>query len=115
MDNFTDIGFDFQYARTMNIGSFTLHSSLIKETESRDSTTIVNKYNFNSFKIDGNLYLNNGLGATIGYFNSSGSKDTNVGSFTGKPNSSGLIYQIEYLPWYNTKFSIQYVAYSKFD
>lgn len=115
MDNFTDIGVDFQFARTMNIGSFTLHSSLIKETENRDSIATVNKYSFNSFKIDGNLYLNNGLGATVGYFNSSGTKDTNVGSFTGKPNSSGLIYQIEYLPWYNTKFSIQYVAYSKFD
>jgi hypothetical protein len=114
MDNFTDVGLDLSYARTMNIGSFTLHSSLIKESESRNST--VKNFDFSSFKIDGNLYLKNGLGATAGYFNSSGTEDPDVvGSTTGKPNSSGMIYQIEYLPWYNTKFSIQYVTYSKFD
>ncbi len=115
-DNFTDLGFDFQYAHTMNVGSLTLHSSLIKETENReDSTLTSSKYNFNSFKVDGNLYLKNGLGATVCYFNRSGSEDTNIGSLNNKPNSSGLIYQIEYLPFYNTKFSIQYVAYNKFD
>ena len=114
MDNFTDVGLDLSYARTMNIGSFTLHSSLIKESESRNST--VKNFDFSSYKLDGNLYLKNGLGGTVGYFNSSGTEDPDVvGSNTGKPNSSGMIYQIEYLPWYNTKFSIQYVTYSKFD
>ena len=114
MDNFTDVGVDFQYARTFTSGTFTLHSSLIKESESRNST--VHNFNYNSFKLDGNVYLKNGLGATMGYFNSSGTADADVvGSVTGKPNSSGLMYQIEYLPWYNTKFSIQYVAYNKFD
>jgi hypothetical protein len=114
MDNFTDVGLDLSYARTMNIGSFTLHSSLIKESESRNST--VKNFDFSSYKLDGNLYLKNGLGATVGYFNSSGTEDPDVvGSNTGKPNSSGMIYQIEYLPWYNTKFSIQYLTYSKFD
>ena len=108
MDNFTDFGLDLSYARTFNNGSFTLHSSLIKENESRNAT--VNNYNFSSYKIDGNLYLKNGLGATIGYFNSSGTADASVESLTSKPNSNGLIYQIEYLPWYNTKFSIQYVT-----
>ncbi len=114
MDKYTDIGFDLQYEHTMTDGTFVLHSSLIKENESRNSS--VNNYNFNNFKIDGNLYLKDGLGATVGYFNSTGSVDADVvASSTNKPNSNGFIYQIEYLPWYNTKFSIQYVTYSKFD
>jgi hypothetical protein len=112
MDNFTDVGFDLQYTHTLTFGSVTMHSSFIKEKENRTG----NKCNFNSFKIDANLYLNNGFGGALAYFNSSGTEDADVvGSVTGKPNSSGLIYQLEYLPWYNTKFSIQYVAYSKFD
>ena len=114
MDKFTDVGFDLQYEHTFTPGTFVLHSSLIKENESRNSS--VNNYNFSNFKIDGNFYLKEGLGATVGYFNSSGSIDADVvASSTNKPNSSGFIYQIEYLPWYNTKFSIQYVTYSKFD
>ena len=114
LDKFTDIGFDFQYEHTLNVGSLILHTSFIKETESRNASA--KNFDFSSYKIDGNLYLKNGLGATLGYFNTSGSVDADVvGSLTNKPNSNGLIYQIEYLPWYNTKFSIQYVAYNKFD
>jgi hypothetical protein len=59
--------------------------------------------------------MKNGFGATLGYFNTSGSEDSNVGSFTNKPNSEGFIAQLEYLPWYNTKFALQYVLYNKFD
>lgn len=114
IDKFTDVGFDLQLEHTLNTGTLVLHSSLIRETEKRNST--ITNFHFNSFKIDGNLYLKNGLGATIGYFNSSGTKDADmVESSTNKPNSNGFIYQIEYLPWYNTKFSIQYVTYSKFN
>jgi len=116
MNKMTDVGFDFQFEKRLSIGAFTLHSSLINETEVRDTSSTENiKLNFNSFKIDGNLYLKNGLGATLGYFNTSGSVDENVGSDTNKPNSNGFIAQIEYLPWYNTKFALQYVSYNKFD
>ena len=115
-ENFTDIGFDFQYERSLPFGAFTLHTSLINETENRDtSITHHIKLNFSSFRIDGNLYLKNGIGATIGYFNSSGSQDEAIGSFTNKPNSNGIIFELEYLPWYNTKFSLQYVSYNTFD
>lgn len=116
MSEMTDVGFDFQFERRLPIGAFTLHSSLITESERRDTSLTQNiKLNFNSFKIDGNLYFKDGLGVTLGYFNTSGSEDINVGSLTNKPNSSGFITQLEYLPWYNTKFALQYVSYDKFD
>jgi len=116
MNKITDIGFDFQFERRLPIGAFTLHSSFISESERRDTSLTQNvKLKFNSFKIDGNLYFKNGLGATLGYFNTSGSEDSNVGSLTNKPNSDGFIAQFEYLPWYNTKFALQYVMYNKFD
>jgi hypothetical protein len=112
----TDVGFDLQYERRLAFGAFTLHSSLINETEVRDTSSTQNvKLNFNSFKVDGNLYLKNGLGATLGYFNTSGAVDENVASATNKPDSNGFIAQLEYLPWFNTKFAVQYVAYNKFD
>jgi len=112
----TDVGFDLQFERRLPVGAFSMHSSFIHETEVRDTSDTQNvRLNFNSFKIDGNLYLKNGLGFTLGYFNTSGSSDANVGSFTNKPDSDGFIAQLEYLPWYNTKFALQYIAYSKFD
>ena len=116
MDKITDYGYDFQFERRLSFGAFTLHSSLINEKEDRDITsTVSRKIDFNSFKVDGNLYLKNGLGATFGYFYTNGSVDPNVTSWSNKPDSNGFIGQLEYLPWYNTKFALQYVAYSKFD
>ena len=115
LDKFVDIGVDLQYERSMTFGSLSLHSSYTAETETRD-LSIEGKYNFQSFKLDGNLFFKNGCGGTIGYFNNTGSADiANFKYGDNKPNSSGFIFQIEYLPWYNTKFAAQYVAYSKFD
>ncbi len=116
MNKITDVGFDFQFERRLAVGAFSMHASLINENEVRDvSPTQSDKLSFNSFKVDGNLYLKNGLGGTLGYFNTKGTEDENVGSLTNKPDSNGFIAQLEYLPWYNTKFALQYVAYNKFD
>jgi hypothetical protein len=115
LDKFVDIGVDVQYERALSYGNFSLHSSYVSERETRDLST-EGTYKFNSFKLDVNGYLKNGCGATIGYFNNTGSTDVvNFPNGDNKPNSSGFIFQIEYLPWYNTKFATQYVAYQKFD
>jgi len=117
-DDFTDLGFDFQYQRSLTIGYFSLHSSFIHEIEKRNVSEANSggDLNFNSFKIDGNLYFKNGLGATLGYFNSWGTQDLAVvDSQTGKPNSNGVIAQLGYMPWYNTRFTIQYTIFNKID
>ena len=115
LDKFVDVGVDLQYERALPFGAFSLHSSYVSENETRDLSVETN-YNFQSFKVDVNGYLKNGCGATIGYFNNTGSPDVvNFPNGDYKPNSSGFIFQLEYLPWYNTKFATQYVAYQKFD
>lgn len=116
MDNFTDLGFDLQLEQVLTFGQFNLHSSLIHEKERRDeSGSQHTSLSFNAFRIDGSLYFKKGLGTTVGYFNTFGSDDDAIGSFNNKPNSSAFLLQLEYLPWYNTKFILQYIAYSKFD
>lgn len=117
LDKFIDVAFDMQYERTLPSGTFTLHTSLTNEKETRDDGMgMLQDYKFQSFKIDGNLFLKNGLGATLGYFNHSGDPDeAAIPSGTFKPNSSGFITQIEYMPWRNTKFAAQYISYLRFD
>ena len=115
-NEFRDIAFDFQYEHNLPFGALTFHSSYTHETETRQVTkTISNEFDFNTLKVDGNLYMKKGLGATMGYFFTQGSRDMNVGSWSNRPDSNGFIGQIEYLPWYNTKFALQYVAYNKFN
>jgi len=121
-DHYTDIGFDLQYEYMLPKSIITVHSSLIQESRTLNATFLAGATDapsskLNSFKIDGNIYFQKGVGLTVGYFNVYGSTDYKFynGNSNGKPDSNGSMFEITYLPWYNTKFSIQYVMYNKFD
>jgi hypothetical protein len=118
-DHYIDIGIDLQYEYSLPSAILSVHSSLIHEKRKLDATyanDISNiSSNLNSFKIDGNVYFNRGIGFTLGYFNLTGDKNNIYGTYNGKPDSNGTLVELNFLPWYNTKFSIQYVMYNKFD
>jgi hypothetical protein len=61
-------------------------------------------------------------GYTLGYFQTTGTADPVLyapdqvtGSRTGSPNSSGLIGEVDYNPWQNTRVGLQYVSYNRFN
>ena len=126
-DNFNDMGLDAQYEFQFSKGQFTLHTNYLNEKQTLNATYADNgsdnlKNHLNQFNIDGSVFLKKGMNFTLGYFNTSGSKDTGLyapneidGSNVGTPDSSGLRTQIDVLPWENTKISLQYFAYSKFN
>ena len=126
-DKYTDVGFDLNYERPFGSNQLTVHTTYINEKRSLDGTfndggSASNSLNLNSFKVVGNYYLHQQVGFSLGYFMLSGDGDAILyapgaieGSAMGSPNSNGFIAEFDYLPWYNTKFGIQYVAYSKFN
>ena len=126
-DDYTDIGLDAQYEITFPVGSFVLHPSMYWETQkmnaSFDSMAVQNPTNhLNSLKISGELFFNKGVGLSLGYFSLSGSSDNILyqpspvsGSRVGAPTSNGMIAEVDYLPWSNIKFSLQYIYYNKFN
>lgn len=126
-DRYTDVGFDLNYERPFGDNDLTVHTTYINEKRSLDGTfdasgSASNSLSLNSFKVVGNYYLHQQIGFSFGYFDMSGDGDPILyapgavdGSAMGSPNSNGFIAQFEYLPWYNTKFGIQYVGYSKFN
>ena len=127
-DDYTDVAFDAQYERQLTNGQFTIHTAYIHENQKLNasfsggnSQNLENK--LNKFNLDGSLYFKQqGLNLTAGYFDVTGSSDnvlyapaTVSGSNTALPNSNGIRTQIDYLPWENTKLSLQYFAYNKFN
>ncbi len=126
-DKYTDIGFDAQYEATIGTGTLIAHSTYIAEKQNLDATyeaggTTNPSNNLNTFKIDCGYDLPAGYAFTLGFFNTAGDVNPAMyspsaidGSRTGKPDSNGLIAQISYLPWLNTQFTLQYVAYNKFN
>lgn len=126
-DNYTDVGFGLQYERYFNQGQFTLHGSYVIENQNLNATYATSGSEFqkdkiNSFKTDASIYLRRGYKFTLGYFDYTGTTDKGIfapgavsGSRTGSPDSDGLMAQVDYLPWKNTKFSLIYTAYGKFN
>lgn len=126
-DNYTDVGVDLQYERYFPRGQFTFHSSYVTENQDLNATyasagSQFLKDNIHSFKTDASIYFRRGYKLTLGYFDYTGSPDQGLytpasvsGSRTGSPNSDGFITQVDYLPWKNTKISLIYTAYGKFN
>jgi len=126
-DDFADLAFDLQYEYQFSKGQFTLHTGYTSENQTLnssfgagDSQNLNN--HLNEFNINGSLFFTKGFMFTTGYFNTVGSSDNGLyapadvdGSINGLPNSNGVRTQFDFLPWENTKFSVQYFSYGKFN
>ena len=62
------------------------------------------------------------IGASFQYFSIWGDSDPVLfapaavtGSGNGSPNSNGEVLEVDYLPWLNTKLSVQYIMYNRFN
>lgn len=125
-NKYTDIAFDAQYEYNMNNTYITAHATYIHEKQDLDAEfeegVRAESYKLNSFRANANIYFLRKYAFVLAYFDISGDKNTLFytpdpidGSRTGKPNSNGIIAQVDYLPWYNTRFSLQYVIYNNFN
>ncbi len=121
-DRYTDVALDAQYERKVGKGNVTAHTTWIHETEKLPASVAAgaatNASNtLHTFKIDGAYYTAGRVGLTASYFSTGGDADAlrYPGSVTGSPNSSGVVGELDFLPWLNTRFTLQYVAYNKFD
>ena len=136
-DRFVDLGFDAQYQFRGDPHSASFRSSWIHEYQRLDASRALglaaNSSNtLDTFKLKTSYLYQDTYGATVAYFCTSGSADTGLfapapitGSANGKPNSNGWIFELDWLPfvhsplefapWAQTKLSLQYVAYNKFN
>lgn len=121
-DRYTDVAVDAQYERRVGKGNVTAHSTWIHEAQSLDASFAAGaasnpSNSLKTFKIDGSYYTPGRVGFTVGYFSTTGDADAlrYPGSSSGRPNSNGVIGELDFLPWLNTRFTLQYVAYDKFD
>lgn len=118
-DKYSDLAVDATYQLPMgNSNQFTLHAVYVHEKQTLDSTVASSPNNtLKQTRIDGNYEFAHNGKLTLGYFNTQGSTNATLYSAnrTSSPDSAGFIAEADYLPWENTKFSLQYTNYTKFD
>ena len=129
----TDVGFDTQYEFLGARDSFSLQARYILEYQNLSASQALglssNSFNnLHSLHLKGTYYYKQMIGLNVGYFNIQGSSDPLLYgdvSANNSPNSSGWIFELDYIPfnyggpafwpWLNMKLGLQYIRYNKFD
>ncbi|HXI87740.1 MAG TPA: hypothetical protein VNH64_09790 [Parvularculaceae bacterium] len=130
-DSFTDIGFDAQIQRFMGNDSITARASLIQEFQRLSATQMLEgsdnlKNRLRTLNTSVAYLFDKTYQLTGGVSHIWGVPDmTFYGTLDGSPNSTSLTAEADWLPfnkkplpiypWFNPKFSAQYVHYLKLD
>ncbi|MDB5972554.1 MAG: putative cytochrome c1 signal peptide protein [Hydrocarboniphaga sp.] len=137
-DQYRDIGIDgtYQFIGThRNI--FSVNARYIREKQDLNATVAEggaerNNATLTEYNFSASYYYLNTYGFTVGAFGTGGDTDQTLyaaadieGSRTGKPDTQGTIWQIDYTPWgkeaswmapwANLRLALQYTAYSQFN
>ena len=132
-DRYTDYAVDAQYQYISDVHTYTAQAAYIWEKQDYRASfpaggigagpVPVNATdNLQTFKVKGTYYYQRKYGATLAYFNTTGSIDTGLfaptavtGSANGSPNSTGYIMELNYVPVPNVRLMLQYTGYTKFN
>jgi hypothetical protein len=132
-NEFKDFAQDFQYQFIADQHIFTLAGTRIHESMKLDasygaeSPAAANaRDDLTTLRLTGTYYYKRKLGLTAAYFDTTGSTDALlyapdaspvgvISSASGSPDTRGYMAEFNYVPWLNTKFSLQYTGYSKFN
>lgn len=126
-DKLTDVGADAQWEQQVGTGHLVTRGSWIHESRTLDATfanggAANQTGHVQALKLNSSYYPNSLVGLTLGYFQTTGSTDATLyaaapveGSVNGDPKSSGVVGELDFNPWQNTRLGVQYTAYSNFN
>jgi len=118
-DKRKDFALDTQFQHMEGTHVYSANAIYIREKQDwAAGRTAANASNtLKTFKATGSYYYRKTYGAILQYFQTTGDADAGLyaTSASHKPDSKGLLAEALYTPWENTRFALQYTAYSKFD
>jgi hypothetical protein len=129
LNEFKDLAQDFQYQYIAEQHIFTLAGTRIHErmrlNASLETGAAANARNdLTTSRLWGTYYYRRMIGGTVQWFSTTGSADDVlypagdpgvITSANGRPDTKGWTAELNYVPWLNTKFTLQYTAFTKFN
>ena len=119
----TDVAVDVSYLVPVGNNSFTVDGTWIHESQHRNPGESQNVDNtLSTLRFDAMFHIGHQWAFTLAPFSTTGTTDTLLyapgamnGSANGKPDNSGVIAEVDFMPWQNLRLQFQYVAYGKFN
>jgi hypothetical protein len=126
-NTYSDVGADAQFESKAGSGNVVVRGAWIHERQTLDATVAAggsaNATNtLKVLRLNASYYPSQWLGVSGGYFDTRGSTDAGLyapapvdGSASGNPKTNGVIGEVDFNPWENTRLGMQYTAYSNFN
>jgi hypothetical protein len=124
-NRFNDWAIDSQYQYIGDEHLFSVLGAYIEEKQTWDAGGAANPTNdLKTLRIGASYYYHRRYGAALGHFSTTGSEDAVLYAPLGnavtdfannKPNSDGWVTELDWVPYENTKFALQYTMYNKFN
>lgn len=126
-NTFSDVGLDAQFETRAGPGNLVARGSWIRESQTLDATFAAGgsanaKNTVKTFRLNASYYPTQVIGFTGGYFQTVGTADTVLyapgpvtGSANGDPKTNGVIGEVDFNPWENTRLGVQYIRYGSFN
>jgi hypothetical protein len=127
-DSFHDLGFDAQYQYVTDLHRVGAQLNFIHERQLLDATFAAGgssnpSDHLKTLNAKLTYYYLMKYGVTLGYRKTTGDTDAGLysngdpidGSANGSPNSAAVILELNWLPWRDRRFSLQYTAYTRFN
>jgi len=126
-DTYSDVGIDAQFESKAGTGNVVVRGSWIHESQKLDATfanggSANPKNTLKTLRMNASWYPRQWVGLSGGYFTTTGSTDAGLygpadveGSANGNPKTTGLVGELDFNPWENTRIGLQYTNYMKFN
>lgn len=129
-NRFKDLAEDFQYQfiadqHILSFAGSRIHESMNLDASFNAAETANATNDLTTLRLWGTYYYKRKIGATVGYFSTTGSTDAGlysagtspgvITSANGSPDTKGWMAELNYVPWLNLKLSLQYTGYNKFN
>lgn len=129
-NRFTDTALDAQYQYLSDPHIFSVQTTYIHEKQDYKASfdpacsggpdPCINSHDhLNTFKAKASYLYDRKYGASLAYFNTTGSNDpvaftTDINPVT-KPDNRGFVAELDYNPWTFARLALQYTRYTKWD
>ncbi len=128
VDRYTDVALDSEYQYISDENQVTFLATYIHEHQDLAASFLYHASSnptnsLNTVKAIAEYGYRRTVGGSAGYFSTTGTSNALLyandgsinGSLAGSPDSRGYILELDYLPFLNTKLTLQYVGYTRFD
>jgi hypothetical protein len=117
VNRYTDLSLDWQYQYNGQHNIFTFLGHFTHENQQNDPG-LVAKYFSNAtdhldqLQVTGEYYYNRHFGGLVSFRRATGTTDVAFNGGNGSPANQFEVFELDYLPWFNTKFLVQYDLYN---